>query len=373
MRWVALVLVTLSALALPRAPVAAEEPTGCGAADPFVGVAEELASRYPGRHFTAAVVDDAGCAFALNPHLRITTASVVKVEIMAGVLLRAQREGRALTANERRLIAPMVAESANAPASQLFSSLGGARAMEALDDEFGMVSTSHPGSTWGLASTSASDQVELMRRVVAGHAGPLSAHSRGEARGFLAAVVPSQRWGASAGLPPGFGVFQKNGFAVSQCCRWRLNTVAWVERPDGTGWALALLSDGWSNSAEGTHAVHELAGRINRAVARVPVGHLDQVTGAQGSIRVTGWAADPDDAAAATVHLYLDGQFAASVAAEDDRPDVGVAYPRLGSSRGFSAEVAASPGTHRLCAYAINSAIGPSAPNPLLGCADVAA
>ena len=101
-----------------------------------------------------------GCRYALNPQLRITTASVLKVEVMAGVLLRAQRAGRPLTSHERSRIHPMITQSANPPTSELWSSLGGISGMEALDRDFAMTQTAHT-SPWGLTSTSAHDQVEL--------------------------------------------------------------------------------------------------------------------------------------------------------------------------------------------------------------------
>ena len=60
-----------------------------------------LARLYPGHPFSAAVHDTrSGCDYLFDPNTRITTASVLKIEIMAGVLLRAQRAGRGLTAGE---------------------------------------------------------------------------------------------------------------------------------------------------------------------------------------------------------------------------------------------------------------------------------
>ena len=47
---------------------------------------QELQSRWPDNRFTAAVVDRrTGCEHHLRPDLRITTASVFKIEVMAGV------------------------------------------------------------------------------------------------------------------------------------------------------------------------------------------------------------------------------------------------------------------------------------------------
>jgi hypothetical protein len=170
---------------------------------------------------------------------------------MAGVLLRAQREGRPLTAYERSRIDPMITQSANPPTNELWSSLGGVPGMDALDAAFGLSQTT-PTSPWGLTSTSAHDQVELTRQVLIGEYGPLDPPARGVARHYMTRVVPSQRWGISAGVPAGWTVALKNGFAPSRCCGWRLNSTGYVEEPDGQGgYAATVLTDGWPDEASG--------------------------------------------------------------------------------------------------------------------------
>ena len=100
---------------------------------------------------------------------------------------------------------------------------------------------------------------------------------------------------------------------------------------------------------------------------RNPVGHLDSVTMTGGQLRVTGWAFDPDLAPApSSVHVYVDGTYAGPASAELARPDVQSAYPAAGPASGFSVSVPASPGTHRVCVYAINT--GPGTTHPTLGC-----
>jgi hypothetical protein len=231
-------------------------------------LADELAWTYSGRRFTAAVIDRAGCTYAMNSDVRIGTASVVKMEFMAGVLLRAQREGRGLTQWEQDRIWPMITESANTPASELWNYLGRDPGMQQIDAEFGLTQTQHSGSIWGLTTTSAADQSRLVSELIPGMGGPLTAPYRALAEYYMTNVVPEQRWGASAGVPSGSVVAQKNGFAGSQCCNWRINSVGWVEPPDGAGWAIAVLSDGWSTEAEGVAAVNNVSARINAAVAR---------------------------------------------------------------------------------------------------------
>nr|WP_249420023.1 S8 family serine peptidase [Rhabdothermincola salaria] len=98
-----------------------------------------------------------------------------------------------------------------------------------------------------------------------------------------------------------------------------------------------------------------------------PFGSLDVVSGGPGSVRVAGWALDPDTAASIDVHVYVDGR-GYPLRADRSRSDVGAAFPGYGSAHGFSVSVPASGGSHQVCAYAINVGSGG---NSLLGCRTV--
>lgn len=103
-----------------------------------------------------------------------------------------------------------------------------------------------------------------------------------------------------------------------------------------------------------------------------PFGSLDAATTGMGAIEVAGWTIDPDTSDPIDVHLYVDGRWGTQTTANVARSDVGRAVPGYGNAHGYTARIAnLSPGTRRVCAYAIN--VGPfGATNPLLGCADVA-
>jgi len=100
---------------------------------------------------------------------------------------------------------------------------------------------------------------------------------------------------------------------------------------------------------------------------RAPIGRLDTAVASAGSIAVTGWAIDPDTAESISVHLYVDSAGAA-VSANQPRPDLTASYPAYGADHGYSATLAASSGSHRVCAYAINTGSGG---NPIIGCTTV--
>ena len=168
-------------------PARAAAPRQACSENPFTkGFGAYVAQRWPRNRISAAVYDDAtGCEYTYRPDHRLTTASVIKIEIMAAVLLRAQRAGRGLTQWEQDRIWPMITESANTPASELWNSLGGVPAMAAFERELGLTETVAAGPTWGLTTTSASDRNRVLRQVLLGEYGPLDATSRAIARSYM--------------------------------------------------------------------------------------------------------------------------------------------------------------------------------------------
>lgn len=96
-----------------------------------------------------------------------------------------------------------------------------------------------------------------------------------------------------------------------------------------------------------------------------PFGRIELVRAGPGDFNVIGWAADPDTAQPISIHVYANDRGLAFVA-DAERPDVGGAYPALGSRHGFNVRVpAAAPGANNVCVYAINYGGGA---NVLLGC-----
>ncbi|MEB0203635.1 hypothetical protein QN345_11155, partial [Cryobacterium sp. 10I1] len=102
-------------------------------------------------------------------------------------------------------------------------------------------------------------------------------------------------------------------------------------------------------------------------LGRAPIGALDAATVASDGVTVSGWAIDPDTTASIRVHIYVDAVGAAFMA-DKDRPDVGAVYPVYGGAHGYSEKIAVAPGSHRICAYGINTGAGG---NTQLNCKDV--
>ena len=210
-----------------------------------------------------------GCEHHLFPGVRITTASVFKVEVLAGVLLRAQDERRPVSDWEAQRVRPMIAESADPPTNALFTSLGGVPGFRRLHERFGLRETSTPTGTWGLTSTTARDQLHLLRQVLVG-GGPLDAASRQRVWDEMTTVVPAQRWGVTEAVPASVPVALKNGFAGSPANGWRLNSVGKI----GEEWLAVVMSDGWPTERAGIEGNRFVNGAIATRIARFPVdGH----------------------------------------------------------------------------------------------------
>jgi beta-lactamase class A len=230
-----------------------------------------LKQQHPGQSFTAHVYDTrSGCTFTMNPSLRLRTASVFKVMVMAGTLLEAQNDGRWLTSWELSQIAPMITESANDPVRTLWAHFGGSPWFAKQAQAFGLESTvpvGDSGGVWGTTTTSADDQVELLRQVLLGHWGQLLPKYRAEAWKQMTSVVPSQTWGITAGVPAGWTIAQKNGFAGHIA-----NSVGFVQAPGSDeGYVIAVLTNGWSHWTVGVPVVEEISAWVSYQLAS-PLG-----------------------------------------------------------------------------------------------------
>ncbi len=95
-----------------------------------------------------------------------------------------------------------------------------------------------------------------------------------------------------------------------------------------------------------------------------PFGNLERVQVTDSSLRVRGWAIDPDSVNPIYAWIDVDGKGGPTHAARA-RPDVAAVYPDFGPNHGFQHEVPRVVGRHRVCAWGIN--VGPGG-DSLLGC-----
>ncbi len=244
------------------------------------GFVAEIGEAHHGARFTAAVHDlRSGCWYHLNPDLAITTASVVKAQVLAGVLLAAQEESRPLSASEVADIKLMMHYSHNSPpTSRLYIAIGGAAGMEALNARFGIAGTSHT-ARYGATVSTAEDRTVLVEKLLMG-GGPLDAESVATAWDTMSGVSAAQSWGVTAGLPDGYEAALKNGFYPLRGAGWRVGTTGVVRDGHGGAYAMTVMTDQNPNESAGIALVEAITAHVNSAltVGEAAVRAVDSVT-----------------------------------------------------------------------------------------------
>ncbi|MET4926060.1 serine hydrolase [Streptomyces sp. PSRA5] len=190
------------------------------------------------------------------------TASVVKVDILAALLLDAQDRGAPLTAQQKKLADAMIRNSDNAATNRLWKVIGGTDGLNAANKRLGLKDTrTDKDGHWGLTRTTAADQMVLLEAVLGDAHSPLTEPSRGYLRSLMSTVEAKQRWGISAaddgkaGATPAL----KNGWLPrGEKKLWDVNSIGRVEY-GGHTLLVAVLSDGQQSYRSGIALVERAA------------------------------------------------------------------------------------------------------------------
>ncbi|MFE4368597.1 hypothetical protein ACFRMN_10185 [Streptomyces sp. NPDC056835] len=206
-----------------------------------------------------------GADYGVQAGKTYDTASIVKVDILAALLLEAQDQGRVLTAQEKEYATSMIQVSDNASADALWQEIGGADGLDAANKRLGLdATTGGSGPLWGLTQSTASDQLALLSAVFGDDSdSPLGSGSRTYIQGLMGGTAADQDWGVSAaGTVTGL----KNGWlARSATGLWDINSIGRIVA-DGHGYLVAVLSSG-SVSKEAGISLVEKAAKTAVAVA----------------------------------------------------------------------------------------------------------
>ncbi|KUM83691.1 MULTISPECIES: serine hydrolase [Streptomyces] len=207
---------------------------------------------------SAAVLDLESGDSAVHGDGAFDTASIVKVDILAALLLRHQEAGTRLSAREKAYATTMIENSDNASASALWDTIGKAAGLDAANRTFGLTGTAGgDGALWGLTRTTASDQLTLLQQVF-GDDSKLSEASRSYLQDLMGQIEADQRWGVSAAAD-GSGWALKNGWLPrSTTGLWDVNSIGRVSVA-GHGYLVAVLSNGNSTQAQGISLVESAA------------------------------------------------------------------------------------------------------------------
>ncbi|MCW2889640.1 MAG: hypothetical protein QOE54_6898 [Streptosporangiaceae bacterium] len=221
-------------------------------------VAAYLATR-PGR--ASVMVEDlrTGTAFGYRPHGRYITASVMKVNILTGLLLQRQDGRQGLSDAERVMAAKMIRNSDNKAANTLYRTADGAAGISRVDQRLGLPHTVPYPEAWGLTSTCPADQVRLLHTLTDADS-PLRAPGRHYVLGLMSAVTPAQRWGISAAALPGDRVATKNGWTPThrQGVGWAVNSVGRITG-HGHDFLIAVFTAGGPHMKTGVETAEHVA------------------------------------------------------------------------------------------------------------------
>ena len=140
------------------------------------------------------------------------SASVVKAMLMVAYLDEPAVRGRALTRADTSILTPMITESNNDAAQEVFDTVGQG-ALRALAARVGMTHFA-TSPIWGETQITAADQTRLFLHIDT----YIVPRHRAYAMSLLAGIVPSQRWGIGEVAPKGGSCTARAGGGTARAC-----------------------------------------------------------------------------------------------------------------------------------------------------------
>ncbi len=201
-------------------------------------LAKRLA-RHSGNLAVGVIDRTSGAEVLYEGAVHFHTASIVKADILATLLLHHQATRRALTAAEKALATRMIEHSDNDAATALWDEVGGVSGVAAANVRLGLRHTVM-SVAWGLTATTASDQLALLSDLVLTRS-PLSAASQSYELGLMRHVEPDQAWGVTAAATPGTPSAVKNGWLPDPNL-WVINSIGVIHK-SGQLLLVAVLSN----------------------------------------------------------------------------------------------------------------------------------
>ncbi|WP_255657389.1 serine hydrolase [Actinoplanes sp. L3-i22] len=210
--------------------------------------------------FSVAVLNKkTGETFAYRGDEHYDTASIVKAQILACMLLKDQDAGRDPSTGEMTLAKPMIQLSDNNATTSLFTRIGGKTAVGKCNKRLGLSDTV-VNTSWGLTRTTVDDQVKLLSEFV-DTKGPLDTDSRKAAFKLMNTVNAAQDWGVPAIAKTGETFTVKNGWDTRSADGglWAINTIGRVTDGDDVDVSVAVLSHNNKSMPAGIALVEKVA------------------------------------------------------------------------------------------------------------------
>jgi beta-lactamase class A len=247
---------------------ASARPAGPSAA--LAAALAPVARDHPGRLAVGVVDQTTGTTATSHPDWPFDTASIIKADILAVLLLQHEQIGATLAPAERQLAAAMIENSDNTAASTLWDAVEAGPGLEAGNAALGLRHT-WPSVTdaWGLTTTTMTDQLKLLTDLTTARS-PLDSAARGYELTLMRHVQPGQDWGITAAASPGTHPAVKNGWLPGgQHGQWVINSFGVITHA-GHQLLIAILSDGQPTQNAGVAQAQAAAKAAASAITGTP-------------------------------------------------------------------------------------------------------
>ncbi|MBP2406827.1 hypothetical protein SNS2_4268 [Streptomyces netropsis] len=231
-------------------------------------LSKDITAALKGRSATTAVsLRDQGTntVCTLREADRFDSASTVKVTVLAALLWDAKKTERRLTERESDLATAMITKSDNDATSALWKQLGAAK-VKAFLKAAGMSRTvPGDGGYWGLTQITAGDEQKLMDHLVPRPGGKsvLSEAARAYVLKLMGKVIPSQRWGTSAGAPSSVKIQVKNGWLSRATHGWRVHSLG-AFTGGGRNYTMTVLTHDNRTMDDGVATIQAVARAVHK-------------------------------------------------------------------------------------------------------------
>jgi hypothetical protein len=187
-------------------------------------------------------------------------ASIAKVIILGALLRHLMAKHRDLSPDQVTLTTEMITESSNSAATTLWDEVGRRHLQRFLN--LARMTHTHlgPGVYWGLTRVTAHDELRLLKQLKSRRS-VLDKPSRSYALSLMASVIPSQRWGVTAGAPTKLTAHVKNGWLPDPVL-WVINSIGLFTGPHRS-YRIAVLTRGNPTMTYGVGTVQAVAEVIN--------------------------------------------------------------------------------------------------------------
>lgn len=192
--------------------------------------------------------------YLYRPGIAEQTASIIKVDILATLIWEEQGSADPLGGQDQEVAEGMIEDSDDDDATELWNEAGGSQPVSNFDELVGMIDTApNTMGYWGETTTTAADQIELLKHIVLPNS-LLDNASRVYELGLMENVVGSQRWGVSTGPPASATVALKNGWVPIVADDWQVNSVGYING-FGRRYLIAVLTNGNLNESYGIDTI----------------------------------------------------------------------------------------------------------------------